>query len=160
MGFNRRCRHEYSLKYLATRTVAPRRQALISIANLSPRRPASTPPRRWEGTNLEAVYIVYTANGAVAAFEDATNKYEVGSVRVEGSDTVSSRASVVAGHRHRINARTQKWRCSSYGRGGCQHRLSDSSGLIELHRWSPPRVTPPLPIGGRGECLERAVLVL
>jgi len=35
------------------------------------------------GTNLEAVYIVYTADGACAAFEDATNKFEPGSVRVQ-----------------------------------------------------------------------------
>eukprot|EP00321_Phaeocystis_globosa_P018080 CAMPEP_0118809214 /NCGR_PEP_ID=MMETSP1162-20130426/73_1 /TAXON_ID=33656 /ORGANISM="Phaeocystis Sp, Strain CCMP2710" /LENGTH=573 /DNA_ID=CAMNT_0006738617 /DNA_START=184 /DNA_END=1905 /DNA_ORIENTATION=- len=39
--------------------------------------------RRWVGTNLEAVYIVYTADGACAAFEDATNKFEPGSVRVQ-----------------------------------------------------------------------------
>ena len=64
--------------------------------------------------------------------------------------TVSSRASVVAGHRHRINARTQKWRCS--GEWG----LSAPIVRLRTHRVASlvslclARVTPPLPIGGQG----------
>lgn len=39
--------------------------------------------RRWVGTNLEAVYIIYTPEGARAAFEEATNKFGAGTVRVQ-----------------------------------------------------------------------------
>lgn len=35
------------------------------------------------GTNLEIVYIIYTPEGARAAFEEATEKYGTGTVRVQ-----------------------------------------------------------------------------